>query len=102
MITKYGIDAVVRYFFLATLMVIIAAMFIRIEILRYATIGFIGVAMLLVLNFFRDPERSVPKDTADAVLSPADGRIVQIEDVFEPEYLKEDAVQVSIFMSPLD
>jgi len=102
MITKYGIDVVVRYFFLATLLAIFAGMVIRIEALRYMTFGFIGVAMLLVLNFFRDPERTIPNDIRDAVLSPADGRIVLIQEVFEPEYLKEDAVQVSIFMSPLD
>lgn len=102
MITKYGIDVVVRCFLLATLITVWAVVLIRIETVRYATIGVVGVAMLLVLNFFRDPDRSIPKDAGNAVLSPADGRIVLIEDVFEPEYLKEDAIQVSIFMSPLD
>jgi phosphatidylserine decarboxylase len=34
------------------------------------------------------------------VLSPADGKIVAIEEVFEPEYFKEKRIQVSVFMSP--
>jgi phosphatidylserine decarboxylase len=54
-----------------------------------------------MLNFFRDPERITP--TGDnIVVSPADGKVVLIKEVFEPEYLKQDALQISIFMSPLD
>jgi phosphatidylserine decarboxylase len=53
---------------------------------------------LLVLNFFRDPDRRVPSDT-QAVVSPADGRVVQIaEESFEGRPMR----RVSIFMSPLD
>lgn len=55
----------------------------------------------LVLNFFRDPDRYPPDDDY-AILSPADGKVVLIKKLFEDEYLKENAVQVSIFMSPLD
>jgi phosphatidylserine decarboxylase len=53
---------------------------------------------LLVLNFFRDPDRDVPADP-HAVVSPADGRVVQIaEESFEGQPVR----RVSIFMSPLD
>lgn len=55
----------------------------------------------LVLNFFRDPERSHPPEE-NIVVSPADGKVVVIKEVFEPEYLGTNALQVSIFMSPLD
>jgi len=54
-----------------------------------------------VLNFFRDSERSVPSGN-NIIVSPADGRVVVVKDLFEGEYLRADAVQVSIFMSPLN
>lgn len=41
------------------------------------------------------------RDT-DLILAPADGRVVVIEKTFEKEYLNSEAIQVSIFMSPLN
>src|SRR5258708_28441209 len=59
---------------------------------------FFLILALLVLNFFRDPDRRVPSDT-QAVVSPADGRVVQIaEESFEGRPMRRG----SIFMSPLD
>jgi phosphatidylserine decarboxylase len=56
---------------------------------------------LLVVWFFRNPERSVvPDDTA--IFCPADGKIVVIQKTFEKEYFKDERWQVSIFMSPLN
>jgi phosphatidylserine decarboxylase len=53
---------------------------------------------LLVLNFFRDPERAIPADPR-AIASPADGRVVEVRD----EVSGARPVQrVSIFMSPFD
>ena len=49
------------------------------------------------LQFFRDPVRIPPAD-ADAVISPADGRIVAVEKVRDP-YLDRDALKVSVFMN---
>ena len=60
-----------------------------------------GILTLLVLNFFRDPERVTPEGKG-LVIAPADGVIVLIKDVPEAEYIGRDAVQISIFMSPLD
>jgi len=52
----------------------------------------------LVLNFFRNPKRdAIIQD--GAVIAPADGKIVAIEEVEETEYLKTKCLQVSIFMS---
>ena len=67
-----------------------------------ALIGFALVAVLgIVLWFFRVPKRALPKDDA-AIFSPCDGKVVVIEDVYEPEYFKDKRRQVSIFMSPLN
>ncbi len=51
--------------------------------------------------FFRDPVRTAPSDPR-AVVSPADGRIVDVSPVHETQFLDADATKVSIFMSPLD
>jgi phosphatidylserine decarboxylase len=52
-------------------------------------------------QFFRNPVRVLTLDE-NAVVSPADGKVVVIEKVFEPEYLKTDCMQVSVFMSPFN
>ncbi|MDA8421899.1 MAG: phosphatidylserine decarboxylase family protein [Nitrospiraceae bacterium] len=56
------------------------------------------VLTLFVLFFFRDPERTVPAGK-DLVVSPADGRVIVIKDIFEPTYLKQEVKQISIFLS---
>jgi len=55
------------------------------------------IISLFVLQFFRDPPRIVPQKV-NAVLSPADGRIVAVENTQDP-YLKRDAIKVSVFMN---
>jgi phosphatidylserine decarboxylase len=57
----------------------------------------VWIIALFVLQFFRDPAREVPQ-TAGAVLSPADGRIVKVERTRD-EYLQRDAIKVSVFMN---
>jgi phosphatidylserine decarboxylase len=52
---------------------------------------------LFVLQFFRDPMRIPPAD-ADAVIAPADGRIVAVEKTTDP-YLKREALKISVFMN---
>ncbi len=54
-------------------------------------------AALFVLQFFRDPPRVVPAQS-NAVLSPADGRIVKVESARDP-YLDRDALKISVFMN---
>lgn len=67
-----------------------------------AILCFALVAVLvIVLWFFRVPERTLPNDDA-AIFSPCDGKVVVIEEVHEPEYFKDKRRQVSIFMSPLN
>lgn len=54
---------------------------------------------LFLISFFRIPTRLMVADN-DLVFSPADGRVVVIEETEEPEYFKDKRIQVSIFMSP--
>ena len=55
------------------------------------------ILAVFALQFFRDPERVPPPD-ADAVISPADGRIVCVEKVRDP-HLDRDALKISVFMN---
>jgi len=57
----------------------------------------IWIVFLFVLQFFRDPPRLVPI-AANAILAPADGKIVAVEKTFDP-YAKRDALKISIFMN---
>lgn len=68
----------------------------------YFDVTWLGVislaATLFVLWFFRNPDRTTPEDEK-AIISPADGRVIKIEEVEEKELLKGKAQKVSIFMS---
>lgn len=55
----------------------------------------------LVFWFFRVPNREI-LNHKENVIAPVDGKVVMIKEVFEDEFLKEKAIQVSIFMSPLN
>lgn len=56
------------------------------------------LALIFVLRFFRKPVRALEENNR-YVYAPADGKIVVIEQTTEPEYLKDERIQVSIFMS---
>jgi phosphatidylserine decarboxylase len=57
---------------------------------------------LIVLQFFRNPTRTIPIANDKLVYAPADGKVVVIEETEEPEYFKDKRIQVSIFMSPIN
>ncbi|EGV44637.2 phosphatidylserine decarboxylase family protein [Bizionia argentinensis JUB59] len=59
------------------------------------------VFLLLILQFFRNPKRLTSYDD-NHVVSPVDGKVVVIEEVFEKEFFKEKRLQVSVFMSPIN
>lgn len=60
-----------------------------------------AVAFLLLLQFFRSPFRNLLLHE-DLIIAPADGKVVVIEDVEEPEYFNDKRKQISIFMSPIN
>jgi phosphatidylserine decarboxylase len=55
----------------------------------------------LIIQFFRVPNRTCTFEAND-IMCPADGKIVVIEEVDEPEYFKDKRIQISIFMSPMN
>src|SRR5246127_2197985 len=56
--------------------------------------------MIVVLQFFRSRSRNWAINE-NALICPADGKVVVIEETEEPEYFKDKRIQVSIFMSPI-
>lgn len=65
-------------------------------------IGFFNLFFLvLIFQFFRYPTRIYAGGPLD-IISPADGKVVVIEKVFESEYLNKEVMQISVFMSPLN
>jgi phosphatidylserine decarboxylase len=70
--------------------------------LGWVALMFLGfLVTLFIAFFFRNPKREVP-DVRNAILAPADGTIVDVEEWMEDRFLKEKAIKVSIFMSVLD
>lgn len=65
----------------------------------FFSLGFL-VLFGLILWFFRIPNRT--PNRGNHVLCPADGKVVVIEKTFEKEYFKDERIQISIFMSPLN
>jgi len=61
----------------------------------------ISILAIFVIGFFRDPEREGPKGD-DLVLSPADGKVMDISVVEESSYLQGEALRISIFLSLFD
>lgn len=57
--------------------------------------------LIIVLQFFRNPNRIIIPNS-NTIVAPVDGKVVVIEEVFEPEYFKDKRLQVSIFMSPIN
>jgi phosphatidylserine decarboxylase len=100
LITKYGYDV----FFVVcgiSLVGIYGGSFLSSDITRWGVWIFSVALFLFALNFFRDPERKTPV-AEGAVISPADGTVVLIQETEEKEFIKGKAKQVSIFMSPLN
>ncbi len=60
-----------------------------------------GFLLIVVVQFFRHPTREHTINS-NAIVAPADGEVVVIEEVEEPEYFKDKRLQVSIFMSPIN
>ncbi|MDP2088911.1 MAG: phosphatidylserine decarboxylase family protein [Flavobacteriaceae bacterium] len=56
---------------------------------------------VLILQFFRNPKINT-NINKQQIIVPVDGKVVVIEEVFEPEYFKDKRLQVSIFMSPIN
>jgi len=80
---------------------ILADSFVTNNYAKYSIIAISFILLILVLQFFRNPKRDFTLNE-NAILSPVDGKVVVIEEVFEKEYFKDKRLQVSVFMSPIN
>lgn len=95
-ISREGMVTIVIVNILVSLSIILI-IFSNLPMLYWLLIPLLSVE-ILVIYFFRDPERRIPMDE-NAIVSPADGKVVLIKEVYEDQFLKSDAIQVSIFLS---
>jgi phosphatidylserine decarboxylase len=63
--------------------------------------GALGALTLFTTWFFRNPSRTIPEDSG-AIVAPGDGKVIAIEEEFEPRYLKEKSIRLSIFLNVFD
>lgn len=90
----------IAFFFLAVLDAVIYII-LRDYLIFYFLMAASLVLAGLVVYFFRVPYREIIRNE-NQVLAPADGKVVEVKEVFEDEYFKDNRIQVSIFMSPLN
>ena len=101
MFHKEGYKIILITLVLVIAMSLAADYFIINNYLR-STIMLLAIVMLvLVLQFFRNPKRNI-NTSEDHVVSPVDGKVVVIEEVFEKEFFNEKRLHVSVFMSPIN
>jgi phosphatidylserine decarboxylase len=88
---------------LTTLLVAIAIVFLVVwtNLATFISLCLIAIIWLLVLFFFRDPDRVVV-NRPGLVIGPGDGRVVEIVSVKENHYLNEETTRISIFLSIFD
>lgn len=105
-LTHYGKDVIIKVF-TAGLILNIFSIFTGIIFLKFLLTGITIFLWLFTLYFFRDPDRKLPDNyNHNQIISPADGKVVVIEDVINKEKNifeeNEPLKQISIFLSPLD
>jgi phosphatidylserine decarboxylase len=99
MFHKEGHKIILITFSLIIILILLLDYF-SIEYKMYIQLFLIG-QLIIVLQFFRNPKRITSFGNSH-VVSPVDGKVVVIEEVYEPEYFKDMRIQVSIFMSPIN
>lgn len=101
MFHKEGFTIIIVSFLIATIVAVSAEYFIGQYWIKKGLQVIALALLILILQFFRNPKRVTEKNDKH-IVSPVDGKVVVIEKVYEKEYFKDERLQVSIFMSPLN
>ena len=100
-IYKQGHKIILFNFSVIAIIVIVISLFLNSIFILSGILIILLSFLLLIIWFFRIPYRK-PVIDENLIYSPADGKIVVIEETMETEYFNEKRTQVSIFMSPLN
>lgn len=80
-------------------LILLLYLFVSDNTIRLVIGGSYAVIYYLVIQFFRYPQRTIILNE-NLIISPADGKVCEIKETVETEYLNAKCLQVSIFMSP--
>ena len=94
-LTKYRIREVLLFGGISLAGAVLSAVFL------WYLVPLFVLTLAVVVYFFRDPSRRTP-DEPHVLVSPADGKVVEVAEVEEVEFLKSRTHKIAIFMSPLD
>ena len=101
MFHKEGFNIIIISFFITVIFGVLSEYLIESKNLKTALQVVILIILILVLQFFRNPNRPV-LGIKDLLVSPVDGKIVSISEIYEDEYFNDKRLQISIFMSPIN
>ena len=101
MFHKEGFNIIIISFFITVIFGVLSEYLIESKNLKTALQVVILIILILVLQFFRNPNRPV-LGKKDLLVSPVDGKIVSISEIYEDEYFNDKRLQISIFMSPIN
>jgi phosphatidylserine decarboxylase len=96
---KAGIKTIYFATAILAVLVLLAWFFLTDTVIEVAVLFAAAVVYFLVIQFFRHPKRTIIQNEK-LILSPADGKVCNIKEFVENEYLKTKCLQISIFMSP--
>lgn len=101
MIHKEGIPTIILTLVFIILLNAVIHFMAGNQIIKWIGYSLSGLLLIIILQFFRNPSRTVIENK-NHFLSPADGKVVVIEEVMENEYFHDKRLQVSVFMSPIN
>jgi len=101
MFHKEGYKIILISFVLVVVSILLIDRFIAITWLKLVLEIGLLILLILILQFFRNPKRHTQLND-NQIVSPVDGKVVVIEEVEETEFFKDNRIQVSVFMSPIN
>ena len=101
MFHKEGAQSILIGIVFTAVVLLLSDKFIDLNWLKMALQISAFVLLIIILQFFRNPKRTVITND-NQILAPVDGKVVVIEEVYEGEFFKDKRIQVSIFMSPIN
>jgi phosphatidylserine decarboxylase len=101
MFHKEGAQSILICVVFTAVVLLLSDKFIDLNWLKMAIQISAFVLLIIILQFFRNPKRTVITNE-NQILAPVDGKVVVIEEVYEGEFFKDKRIQVSIFMSPIN